>query len=127
MHIPNILLLFLRFKRAYEQKDVQKMKDTISEEFYSDVYGGTKERFIDLMRSNLNKLIYGLYPCLTIDVLNISSNTETHFSVVLDMKATLKFLGIPTSHWDSDKLVCEAKIEGTYNYWRITKLVRFRD
>lgn len=138
-HLPqSVLILFKKFKKAYEAKDIQKLKDTISENFYSDLYGETKSAFITFMKYNFQvieeyKLIpniplYGLNPYLTIEIFNICSWSDIEFSAVIDMKANLQLLGIQLPVlWDTGKLFCEAKSEGRYNYWRITKIERFKE
>lgn len=128
-HLPQkVLILFQRFKKAYESKNIVELKDSISNNYYGDIYGKTKQNFIDLMQCNFQQLKYGLSPHLTIEIYNISSSTSTHFSAVVNLKANLKFLGIPTSLvWDAGKIVCEAKPEGEHNYWRITKLLKFQE
>ena len=78
------------------------------------------------MSYNFQRLKYGLSPHLTIEILNITAAYKANFTAVIKMKANLKFLGIPTSmDWDAGKIVCQAKPEGQYNYWRITKLLKF--
>lgn len=63
-----------------------------------------------------------------IEIYNIATNSNIGFSAVVDMKANLQFAGIVTPlKWDAGKLFCEAKPEGKYKYWRITKLVKFQD
>ncbi len=127
-HLPQpILILFQRFKKAYESKDAVELKDSISDNYYGDIYGKTKKDFIDFMQYNFQRLKYGLSPHLIIEIYNISSSSSTYFSAVINMKANLKFIGIPTSMaWDAGKIVCEVKPEGEHNYWRITKLLKFQ-
>ena len=80
------------------------------------------------MKHNFNYLKYGLSPHLVIEVYNICSSSKSEFSAVINMKANLQFLGIVTPvKWDADKLYCEAKAEGDLNYWRITKLMKFKE
>ncbi len=128
-HLPQpILILFQRFKKAYESKDVVKLKDSISDNYCGDIYGKNKKDFVNFMRYNFQRLKYGLSPHLIIEIHNISSSSDSNFTAVIDMKANLKFLGIPTSMaWDSGKIICEVKPEGEYNYWRITKLLKFEE
>lgn len=122
----NTLILFQKFKKAYENKDIRGIKDTISDSFNGDIYGSTKSEFINFMTDNFRILHYGLSPYLAIAIYNISSSSDLEFSAVLDMKANLQVLGIPTPiEWDTGKLFCQAKPEGQYNCWKITKLVKF--
>jgi hypothetical protein len=126
-HLPkSALILFQRFKKAYENKNIIELKDSISDDFCGDIYGTNKKDFIDFMQYNFQRLRYGLSPHLVIEIHNIATSSSTNFSAVINMKANLKFIGIPTSMtWDVGKIVCEARSEGEYNYWRITKLLKF--
>lgn len=126
-HLPQpVLILFQRFKRAYESKDIRELQDSISNDFSGDIYGNSKQEFIDLISYNFQRLKYGLSPHLIIEILNITAAYKTNFTAVIKMKANLKFLGIPTYiDWDAGKIVCQAKPEGQYNYWRITKILKF--
>ena len=78
------------------------------------------------MPHNFQCLNYGLSPHLVVETFNISSDSNLRFSAVINMKANLNFIGMPTFlKWDAGKIICEAKPEGKYNYWRITKLAKF--
>ena len=128
-HLPQpILILFQRLKKAYERKNIIKLKDSISSDFDGDIYGKTKTDFIKFMEYNFNYLKYGVSPHLVIEVYNICSSSDAEFSAVINMKANLQFLGIITpAKWDAGKLYCEAKAERDFNYWRITKITKFRE
>lgn len=128
-HLPQpALILFQKFKKAYENKNIQDLRETISENYEGDIYGETKTEFIELMTYNFQQLKYAINPHLRIEILNISYDEISKFSAVIAMKANLLFLGITIPfHWDAGKLFCEAKPEGQYNYWRITKLLSFEE
>ena len=124
----SALILFQRFKKAYERKNIVELKDSISDSFNGDIYGATKKEFIDLMQYNFQRLKYGLSPRLTIEIFNISDSSDTNFSAIINMQANLSFIGLPTSlTWDAGKIICEAKPEGKHHYWRITKLFKFQE
>lgn len=126
-HLPRpCLLLFQRFKKAYEGKDIPGLADTLSEHFSGDLYGRSKGEFLDVMAYNLNTLFPLLSPYLTITVLNITTDTPQAFTAVIDMNATLQVLGLSTPiTWDSGRLICCAKPEGEHHYWRLTGLHQF--
>ncbi|MDX2244029.1 MAG: lecithin retinol acyltransferase family protein [Leptolyngbyaceae cyanobacterium bins.302] len=122
------LILFQRFKEAYESKDIEELADTVSNDFRGDIYGKRKSDFVAFMRCNLERLKYGTGPHLRIEIHNISSNSDEDFSAVIKMNATIKILGVPTPlQWDGGKLFCKVEPEGKYRYWRITKLEKFED
>lgn len=126
-HLPlPVLVLFQKFKQAYERKQLQALDDALSDNFVSDLYGPTKADFLKLMEFNFQKLRYGLKPYLTIEVFNITTASDVAFSAVIEMKASLQFVGIVTPlQWDAGKVFCEAQPEGPHQYWRITKLMKF--
>ncbi len=124
---PPILVLFQKFKRAYESKHLQGLDDTLSDNFVSDIYGSTKADFLKLMEFNFQKLRYGLKPYLKIEIFNINTASDVAFSAVIEMKASLQFVGIVTPlQWDAGKIFCEAQPEGEHQYWRIAKLMQFK-
>lgn len=128
-HLPkHILILFQRFKRAYESKNIAELKDTISRDFEGDLYGSNKSQFISMMSGNFRYLKYGTSPYIVIEVHNICHSDDTNFAAIIKMKANIQFLGILTPiKWDADKLYIEAKTEGDFNYWRISKIAKFAE
>ena len=128
-HLPkDILILFQRFKRAYEHKNIQELKDSISRNFSGDIYGKNRTEFINLLNINFSHLNYGISPHLVIEVLNICHSSNSEFSAVINMKANLQFLGIVTpGEWDARKLYFEAKEERDFKYWRITRIAEFKE
>ena len=128
-HLPqSALILFQRFKKAYESKNINQLKDCISSNFDGDIYGSKQTDFVEFMEYNFQILKYGLSPHLIIEVFNICTASDYEFSAVINMKANLQFLGVTTPvKWDRGKLFCEAKPEGKYNYWRITKPIKFKE
>lgn len=124
----SALILFQRFKKAYESKNIVELKDSISDSFNGDIYGATKKEFIDFMQYNFQRLKYGLSPHLTIEIFNISESSDANFSAIINMQANLTFIGLPTfMTWDAEKIRCEARPEGKHDYWRITKLFKFQE
>ncbi|MDJ0897551.1 MAG: hypothetical protein QNJ55_01985 [Xenococcus sp. MO_188.B8] len=128
-HLPqSALILFQRFKKAYESKNIKELKDCISSDFRGDIYGKNQADLIKFMTYNFQFLKYGFSPHLIIEVFNICSSSDSEFSTVINMKANLQFFGITTPvNWDRGKLLCEAKPEGKYSYWRITKIMKFKE
>jgi len=123
----EILILLKRFKKAYESKNSIELSESISSDFVGDIYGRTKSEFIAFMEKMFQGFPYGVSPHLKIEVINISSWTDSDFSCVVKMEANLKFLGLPTSfNWDSGKLFCKTIPEGRESYWRIIELRKFK-
>ncbi|GAK50300.1 hypothetical protein U14_01528 [Candidatus Moduliflexus flocculans] len=121
---PNALILFKRFKKAYENKSLSELADTISEKFSGSFYGATtKEHFLRAMKGLFNSMPLGINPHLVINIYNITSNTDEVFSGVFDFKAMIKVVFVPLPwKYDSGKVFFEAKPEGNLKYWRITSL-----
>jgi hypothetical protein len=69
-HIPdNAIVVFKRFKEAYDDKNIGKLSSTISDSFRGDLYGvRTKQEFIDIQMRVFNRLPWGVNPCLSINV-----------------------------------------------------------
>jgi hypothetical protein len=125
---PQVLILFQRFKKAYESKNVKELSGSISNDFSGDIYGKTKPDFISFMERIFKGFPIGVSPRLEIEILNIGSWSDSQFSCVVNMEAHLKFLGLATPvNWDSGKLFCQAIPEGKEYYWRIIELRKFKD
>ena len=124
---PHILILFQKFKKAYESKNIEDLKDTISDRFVGDIYGKTKSSFITLIAHNFQHLFkYGSSPHLTLEVLKICSGSDVEFAAIINMKSSYRFFGISTPvSFDAVKLFCEVQPEGQDNCWRITKLKQY--
>ncbi|PHV61032.1 hypothetical protein [Cyanobacterium aponinum] len=120
----NSLLLFKRFKKAYENKDIHALADTISEHFSGSYYGAkTKIQFLNLMRKVFESMPLLINPHLVIEVTNIETNTEYEFKGIIKLKAMIEVVFIPIPwQYDSGKVLCQAKPEGNLKYWRITSL-----
>ncbi len=128
-HLPtHIILLFQRFKRAYDGKNIKALQNCISDSFNSDCLGVNKLECLNLIGSFFNSFPSGFNPFLTIQVEQISVNNKQHFVAVIEMNVKLKMLNIPLPiHCNQDLLICEAKPEGDLNYWRIIKIQRFKE
>jgi|GEM_PF-2432528 len=127
-HLPDhASILFKKFKRSYECKNFEEFADTLSEDFSGNtVYGRTKAAFLRTIQENLSLIKPGFQPNLAINVDNIVASEETRFAVLVHMSVDLDFLLIPTPmKFDSERLFLEAKPEGQYNIWRITKLNKY--
>jgi hypothetical protein len=122
----NILLLFKRFKRAYENKDLNALEDTISDNFFGNYYGAkTKRQFLELTRKVFETMPSFINPHLVIVISNITINSQNQFMATIELKAVIKVLLLPIPwKYDSGKVICQAKPEGNLEYWRITSLVK---
>jgi len=120
----NAVILFKRFKKAYENKKINELGDTISENFSGNFYGAaTKKAFLSIMQSVFRTMPFGVNPHLVITIYNITANTDEVFSGVVDLKAMIKIAFVPIPcRYDSGKIFFEAKPEGNLRYWRITNL-----
>lgn len=124
---PDILLLFQMFREAYEHKNIQGIANTISQEFEgSRYYGTSKDAFIQTMQRVFQSFKYGAKPSLKITIYDILSESSSEFQAVIDMIAHANILGtvpLPFTQYDSAKLLCTAKPEGSD--WKISRIERF--
>lgn len=120
----NVLLLLKRFKRAYENKDLNALEDTISDNFSGNYYGAkTKTKFLGLMKTVFETMPLLINPHLVIIVSNITTNNQDQFEGTIELKAVIKVLSFPIPwKYDSGKVQCKAAPEGDLRYWRITYL-----
>lgn len=120
----NVLLLLKRFKRAYENKDLNALEDTISDNFSGNYYGAkTKTKFLGLMKTVFDTMPLLINPHLVIIVSNITTNNQDEFVGTIELKAVIKVLSLPIPwKYDSGKVLCKATPEGELRYWRITYL-----
>lgn len=119
----DVLLLFQVFKQAYERRSIEVLSNTISESFTSNVYGGMKSRFLQIMKTNFDYFTCGLKPSLTINIHDIVKDTPDEFQVIIDMHANMNMLGalnIPFTQYDSGRILCVVRPEN--KDWRIVEL-----
>jgi hypothetical protein len=85
-HLPeNAILVFKRFKEAYDAKNIEKLSSIIAASYKGDVHGATtKEQFLDIQRANFESLPWGIHPCLTLNVYSVVENTQNVFSAIID-------------------------------------------
>lgn len=120
-HLPdNALLLFKRFKEAYDTKNIIKLGFTISDDYRGDLYGvSTKQEFISSQKRVFDNLSL-VYPCLSINVYSIIENSNDVFSAIIDTQSKISVLGIPLTNYDSAPIRCELRPE--QGLWVITKM-----
>ncbi|MEO0375253.1 MAG: hypothetical protein AAF329_11640 [Cyanobacteria bacterium P01_A01_bin.17] len=121
-HLPqNALLLFQRFKKAYDSKDTKTLSSVISPYYQGDLFGvSSKQEYLKIQKAFLDSLPWGINPCLTIDVYSIIEETPDAFTAIIDIKAIATILGIPTVTYDSFPLRC--KLSADQGWWRITEM-----
>lgn len=116
----NALLLFKRFKDAYDTKNIIKLGFTISDHYKGDLYGvSTKQEFISSQKRVFDNLSL-VYPCLSINVYSIIENSNDVFSAIIDTQSKASVLGIPLTNYDSAPIRCEIRPE--QGLWMITKM-----
>lgn len=120
-HLPdNALLLFKRFKEAYDTKNIVKLGFTISDHYQGDLYGvSTKQEFISSQKRVFDNLSL-VSPCLSINVYSIIENSNDVFSAIIDTQSKASVLGIPLTNYDSAPIRCELRPE--QGLWVITKM-----
>ena len=111
-HLPdNALLLFKRFKEAYDTKNIIKLSFTISDHYKGDLYGvSTKQEFLSSQKRVFDNLTL-ISPCLSINVYSIIENRNDLFSAIIDTQSKISILGIPLTNYDSAPIRCEIRPE----------------
>ncbi|MBE9143618.1 hypothetical protein [Planktothrix mougeotii] len=120
-HLPdNALLLFKRFKEAYDTKNIIKLGFTLSDNYRGDLNGvSTKQEYLSSLKRVFDSLPL-LSPCLSINVYSIIENRNDVVSAIIDTQSKTSFLGIPLTNYDSTPIRCEIRPE--QGLWVITKM-----
>jgi hypothetical protein len=121
-HLPeNAILVFKRFKEAYDSKNIDKLSLIISNAYRGDLYGvGNKQEFLNSQKLVFKKLPWGVYPCLTVNVYSIVESTRNIFSAIIDTHSIATVLGVPTFAYDSAPVRCQIKSED--GLWVVTEM-----
>lgn len=120
-HLPdNALLLFKRFKEAYDTKNIIRLGFTLSDHYKGDLYGAsTKQEYLSSTKRAFDNLSL-VSPCLSINVYSIIENRDDLFSGIIDTQSKISVLGIPLTNYDSAPIRCEIRPE--QGLWVITKM-----
>lgn len=117
----NAILVFKKFKEAYDSKSINKLSLVISNLCRGDLYGvGNKQEFLNIQQRVFERLPWGVHPCLTLNVYSIVENSQNIFSAIIDTHSIATVLGIPTFAYDSAPVRCQIKSE--YGLWVITEM-----
>jgi hypothetical protein len=117
----NAILVFKRFKEAYDSKNINKLSAVISNSYRGDLYGvGSKQEFLNIQQHVFERLPWGVHPCLTMNVYSIVENSHIIFSAIIDTHSIATVLGIPTFAYDSAPVCCQIKSE--HGLWVITEM-----
>jgi hypothetical protein len=124
----NMLALFQKFKASYDSKDSIQLSRVISDSYSGSLYGAkTKYAFVQLFKGTFNTLPTFAYPNLTINVYQITEDNEQLFGAILDFKSSVKVGFAPIASIDSGQVYIEARPEGEYRMWKITRIDTIRD
>ena len=121
-HIPeNAILVFKRFKEAYDAKNIDKLSSTISDSYRGDLYGvSSKQDFTNIQKQVFNRLPWGIHPCLSINVYGIVDNDRNVFSAIIDTHSIATVFGIPVGDYDSAPVRCQICPED--GLWVVTEM-----
>ena len=118
----NAILVFKRFKEAYDAKDISKLSSTISDSYKGDIYGvSSKQEFLHIQKQVFERLPWGVYPCLSINVYSVVENTQNVFSAIIDTHSSATVFGIPVGDYDSAPVGC--KICPEAGLWVVTEML----
>jgi hypothetical protein len=124
----NMLSLFQKFKASYDSKDITELNRVISDSYSGSLYGAkTKFAFVQLLKKTLQALPTFAYPSLTINIYQITEDTDKAFGAIVDFKSNVKIAFIPIASIDSGQVYVEARPEGEYHMWRMTRINTIRD
>lgn len=119
----NMLSLFQKFKTSYDSKDATKLTCLISDSYSGSLYGvKSKSAFIQLFEHTYKSFPNFMYPSLTINVYQITKNSDEVFGAIMDFKSNVKVAFVSISSIDSGQVYVEARPDGDYGMWRITSI-----
>lgn len=112
-HLPqNAIIAFQRFKEAYDRKNINQLNKIISNSYRGNLYGvSTKQEFVDIQQRVFERLPWGVYPCLKINVYSVVDETSNSFTAIIDTQSLATVLGIPIFSYDSAPVRCQIKSE----------------
>lgn len=117
----NMLSLFQNFKSSYDSKNTTHLSRLISDSYSGSLYKAkTKAGFIQILKQMFDGLPNFLYPSLSINIYQITKDSDSVFGLIIDFKSNLKMAFIPLASIDSGQVYVEARPEGEYCIWRIT-------
>lgn len=117
----NAVLVFKKFKEAYDSKDINKLGRIISNSYTGDLYGvRSKREFLHVQKRVFDRLPWGVHPCLTINVYSIVEDTRNIFSAIIDTHSIATVLGVPTFAYDSAPVCCQ--IQSERGLWVVTEM-----
>jgi hypothetical protein len=121
-HLPdNAILVFKKFKEAYDSKNIDKLSRIISNSYRGDLYGvRSKQEFLNVQQHVFENLPWGVHPCLSVNVYSIMENTQSIFSAIIDTHSIATVLGIPTFTYDSAPVRCQIRSE--HGLWVVTEM-----
>jgi hypothetical protein len=119
----NMLALFQEFKASYDSKDIPKLSRVISDSYSGSLYGAkNKSAFIQLFNNTFNSLPTFAYPSLTINIYQITNDTDQVFSAIMNFQSHVKVAFVPIGSIDSGQVYVEARPIGEHCMWRITRI-----
>jgi hypothetical protein len=121
------LLLFRRFKAAFDAKDAVGLAEEISDQYQGTFCGrGFKAELVSFFAEVFRGIVVGVYPELSITIYHVIQKDPGVFKVILEFHSRLFVLWwLPTWSFSSRRVVCEARPEGRHRIWRLTQLDQY--
>ncbi|MBD2014563.1 hypothetical protein H6F96_11345 [Microcoleus sp. FACHB-53] len=117
----NMLSLFQNFKSSYDSKNTTHLSRLFSDSYSGSLYKAkTKATFIQLLKQMFDVLPKFAHPSLSINIYQITKDSDSVFGLIVDFKSNVKVAFIPLASIDSGQVYIEARPEGEYRIWRIT-------
>jgi hypothetical protein len=145
---PNALLLFQRFRDAYEAMDAAKVGEQLSAEYCGTLNGSSDRRqLVEVLEQTFRRIPWGMYPKLTVTMYQVIERDEPGvFEAVLEFHSRFAVLeqaidsgrvhceasGLPVllllngKSIDSGRVHCEARAEKPSGIWRIVRIDSIR-
>jgi hypothetical protein len=117
------LLLFRRFKAAFDAKDAARLAEEISDRYHGTFGGkGSKAELVSFFAEVFRGIVVGVSPRPSITIYHVIQKDPGVFKVILVFHSRLFVLALPTWSFCSGRVVCEARPEGRHRIWRLTRL-----
>lgn len=121
-HLPqHAILIFKRFKEAYDSKNAYKLKLLLSDRYRGDIFGASnKQAYLNIQKQVFHALPWFINPCLCINVYSIVEEAPEEFCAIIDTQSKATALGLPITTYDSAPVRC--RIQNELGLWVISEM-----
>lgn len=125
----DLHLLFKNFKTAYDSKDINSLRNQLSDNYSGDLYNlKNKESFCRFFNNVFNSIPKGISPNLSISVYEVGGITDKEATLIIQFLSKLEIMGVlPAQKFDSGKVACTAKKDGKHMTWKIFRMETIKE